>query len=96
MSSTRTSNRYPPSTGYQRPTRRKFYVWRDPFIRYRGSQRQQWGDAPWRWCCTMCEPPSFGFRCKPPAWERIMTVSLPHHLRVLHYHHEWARKKPGP
>lgn len=89
---TRTSMRNPPSTKYQRPAERKFYVWQDRFITY-GLNDRGWEKRPWRWLCTMCEPPSYGFRSKKGAWNSIMTVSLPRHMFVRKCHHEHVRKR---
>ena len=85
----RTSLRYPAQTGHQRPRQRRFFVWRDPHIRYRSGHR------PWRWCCTLCEPPSFGFRSLPGAWARIITVSLPRHMAVRGQHHQHVARTHG-
>jgi hypothetical protein len=87
-----TSSRYPPSAGYRRPTERKFYVWQDRFIAH--GWNRGWEKHPWRWCCTMCEPPSFGFRSRRGAWAAIMTVSYPRHMFVRGQHHAWAAKRP--
>ena len=84
-----TSLRYPPSAGYQRPSQRRFFVWQDRFIRYRDGHR------PWRWCCTLCEPPSFGFRSLPGGWARIMTGTLPRHLSVRNFHHRHVARTHG-
>lgn len=85
-----TSWRNPPSTGYTRPAERKFYVWQDRFITYspRDVARGKRGKHPWRWLCTMCDPPSTGFRCRPGAHRDIMTVTLPRHMFVRRYHHK--------
>lgn len=91
----RTSTRNPPSTGYRRPTERKFYIWQDRFI-YWGkgwSRSHNRDERPWRWMCTLCEPPSYGFRCKKGAWLAIMTISMPRHFAVRHYHHEHVRRE---
>ena len=82
----RRSEKYPPSTGFKKPDKPGFYVWRDPFIRY--TQRK-WARAPWRWCCTLCEPPSFGFRSMSGAWAKIIGVSMPNHFasRATHHRH---------
>lgn len=86
----KTTLRYPRQTGHQRPQQRLFFIWRDPHIRYRQGHR------PWRWCCTLCEPPSFGFRSRPGAWARIITVTLPRHMRVRRQHHAWVKKNQIP
>lgn len=91
----KTSARYPPSTGYHRPAERKFYVWQDTLIDYRGYSAYadgRWGRHPWRWLCTLCEPPSYGFRARTGAQQAIVAVSLPHHMRVRRSHHEWVRR----
>ena len=88
-----TSWRNPPSTNYRRPTERRFYVWRDRFILYgKGGYAEShgWGEYPWRWLCTMCDPPSYGFRAKRNGWQSIMTVTLPRHMRVRAAHHRWV------
>lgn len=94
------TRRNPPGTNYQRPVERKFYVWRDRHIRYhdRFSESHGWVEAyPWRWMCTLCDPPSYGFRSKAGAWRAIMAVSMPRHFRVRDQHHTWvaARVKNG-
>lgn len=66
-----------------RTTRRKFRVWED---REAGC---------WRWECTMCHPPSYGYRTTNDAWYRIMTVSMPRHFFVRRYHHEHVRRTRG-
>lgn len=84
-----TSHRYPFQTHYQRPQQRKFWVWRCRVTHYRRDR------SAWRWCCTLCEPPTYGFRTRPDAWFRIMTISMPNHMRRLRQHHQFvARHKP--
>jgi hypothetical protein len=89
----RTSTRNPPSTNYQRPKKRKFFIWRDRCISYSGDSyavRHGWERSPWRWCCTFCNPPTYGFRSKQGAWHAIMTISMPRHFAVRQGHHHWA------
>jgi hypothetical protein len=78
-----TSHRNPPQTGYHRPTERKFYVWQDQFNSYGGYSAYadgRWGLHPWRWMCTMCDPPAYGFRARRGAYHAIMTQVMPDHL----------------
>jgi hypothetical protein len=88
----RTSLRNPPSTKYQRPIERKFFIWRDRSICW----GKAWADdhnreeRPWRWCCTFCNPPSYGFRCKKGAWQAIINTSMPRHFFVRQDHHHWV------
>jgi hypothetical protein len=79
----------PPSTNFQRPKERKFYVWQDRHLNYgaAAARRRGWEQHPWRWLCTLCDPPTGGMRVQKGAWERIMTVSMPCHFRVRRYHH---------
>lgn len=79
----------PPSTNYEKPVERKFFVWQDRHIAYgpEGAEKHGWELHPWRWMCTLCEPPTRGFRSKKGAWEKIMTVSMPQHFRARKYHH---------
>lgn len=49
----------------------------------------------WRWECTLCHPPSKGGRYGPGAWERIIRVSLPRHMRVRVYHHRYVARNRG-
>jgi len=92
----KTSVLYPPSTGYRRPPKRKFYVWRDRAISYRHYRQypEDWELHPWRWCCTLCDPPAFGFRARKGAFEAVMTISMPHHFYRRRAHHRWAASKP--
>jgi hypothetical protein len=76
---TRPWNCRPPE--YMDRTRRRFRVWRDPFVSHI-----------WRWECALCEPPVYGYRTTRDAWEKIITVSMPHHFRVRHGHHDWVRR----
>ncbi len=93
--SCRWSKRNPPSTGYQRPEERKFFIWQDRTIDYgNAAKRRGWERHPWRWLCTMCEPPAQGFRVQKGAWQRIITVSLPHHFRTCGQHHDWVAGNP--
>lgn len=93
----RRSVRNPPSAGYERPLERKFYVWQDRVISYGTRFAAERGREvhPWRWLCTMCDPPVAGFRCQKGAWEKIMTVSMPRHFLVRHYHHAWVARNRG-
>lgn len=91
-----TSQRNPPSTGHHRPTERKFYVWQDRFIYYGGYRTYRegrWGRHPWRWMCTFCDPPAYGFRARQGAFNAIITKTMPRHFAVRHYHHEWAARR---
>lgn len=91
------SRRNPPSTDYQRPTVRRFYIWQDRHIVYerRFAEHRGWGQQPWRWMCTFCDPPSYGFRSRKGAWAAILNTSMPRHFRVKHYHHRRvARGEP--
>lgn len=82
-------HQFPHQTGYQRPEQRKFWVWRCRVTRYRP------GHSAWRWCCTLCEPPTFGYRTVADGWFRIITESMPRHMRNRRQHHQWvARVKP--
>jgi hypothetical protein len=89
--------RNPPSTGHARPAERKFYVWQDRCIKYgdKFAEARGWELRPWRWLCTMCDPPACGFRVKKGAWEKIMTVSMPHHFRVRGQHHKHVATTHG-
>jgi hypothetical protein len=49
----------------------------------------------WRWECTLCRPVSRGGRFGPQAWEKIMSVSMPHHFRLRHQHHAWVLRNHG-
>jgi hypothetical protein len=90
----RRSWRNPPSTGYERPTVRKFYVWRDRHVRYGSSGRRHgWGESPWRWMCTFCDPPSIGFRARAGAWQAIIGTSMPRHFEHRKSHHQWVARK---
>lgn len=92
-----TSQRNPPSTGYQRPTERKFYIWEDRHISYSGYSSYaegKWGPHPWRWLCTICDPPAYGFRARRGAYQRIIAQTMPRHFAVRRYHHEWAARRP--
>jgi len=91
----RTSTRNPPSTNYQRPTERKFFIWRDRCLEHdeRYMQKYNLERAPWRWCCTFCDPPSYGFRSKLGAWQAIINTSMPRHFFVRHYHHQHAARR---
>lgn len=86
MARPQTSRRNPPSTSHVRPAERKFYVWRDRYIRYDPHPRR--GKGLWRWCCTLCDPPSYGSRSGPGGWEKIMTVSMPRHFAIRRHHHK--------
>lgn len=90
-----TSFRNPPSTNYERPTERKFYVWQDraicwseEFARKHDRERH-----PWRWLCTFCDPPTAGFRTRKGAFNSIMTSSMPRHFFVRRAHHKWAASR---
>lgn len=72
----------PPSTGFIRPAERKFFIWRHPFL----------STEPWLWMCTLCDPPSRGWRSQPDAFRKIIEISMPHHFRVRHQHHKWVRR----
>lgn len=89
-----TSTRNPPSTGYVRPTEHKFFIWQDRFIHYEDdfAYKRNWETHPWRWCCTLCDPPSYGFRAKRGAWRAIIDISMRRHFLVRHYHHEHVLK----
>lgn len=80
----RTSLRNPPSTGYRRPQKRRFYVWR-----CRMTYRRP-GHTFWRWCCTLCEPPAYGARTTSDAWYRIISQSLPEHMESRRGHHYYV------
>lgn len=82
-----TSARYPVQTQYQRPRQRKFWVWRCRLTHYRRDR------SAWRWCCTMCEPPSYGFRTAKDGWLKIITVSYPNHMRHRYHHHRWVMRR---
>lgn len=87
----KTSTRYPPSTGYRKPTKRKFYVWEDRHIIYGNWGLQHgWTWHPWRWCCTLCEPPAFGFRARG-GYAAVMAF-MPHHFARRQAHHDWTRR----
>jgi hypothetical protein len=48
-------------------------------------------DAPtcsWRWECTMCWPPARGARFGKDAWEKIIRLSLKHHMDARWNHHK--------
>lgn len=93
----RTSWRNPPASGYKRPAERKFYVWRDRHISYgaRAVDSGRRAEHPWRWLCTLCDPPSYGFRSKPGGWQAIMRTAMPRHFFVRAAHHRWvARNRP--
>lgn len=50
----------------------------------------------WTWECTLCWPPARGARFGPDAWNKIIGVSLPHHMRCRGQHHEWViRNRKG-
>lgn len=91
----RTSRRNPPATGYQRPLERKFWIWRDRSIGYDDAfaRRHGWERHPWRWMCTLCDPPAYGFRSRQGAFRAILTVSMPGHFRRRRQHHEWAARR---
>lgn len=61
--------------------KRRFRVWKS---------RRAAGRTPaqWRWECTLCVPPSRGARNGDGAWGKIISVSLPHHMRVRYSHHQ--------
>jgi hypothetical protein len=84
-----TSWRWPPSTRHERPEERRFYIWQDPHIDYSDgfARNHGWERRPWRWCCTLCDPPACGFQVKKGAWNRIMTSTMPRHFRVRQGHH---------
>jgi len=88
---------YPPATGYERPQVRRFWIWEDRTISYRDgtARRRGWGQHPWRWCCTFCDPPAFGFRAREGAWQAIVTISMPRHFRVRYCHHQYVARYPG-
>lgn len=67
--------------------RRAFRIWRCPQC------------PAWLWECTLCDPPAFGCRTTPDAWERIITISMRYHLRRRRDHHDYVRayrRQPGP
>jgi len=80
----------PPSTNYERPTERKFYVWQDRHLNYGQAfaERHGWERYPWRWLCTMCDPPVGGCRVKKGAWKKIIETSMPRHFFVRGQHHK--------
>lgn len=88
----------PPSTGYTRPTDRRFYVWQDRHIYYGGYRNYRegkWGLHPWRWMCTLCDPPSYGFQARAGAYQRIITSTMPTHFQRRQAHHRWAASRPA-
>lgn len=87
----------PPSTGYQRPAERRFYIWQDRRMDYRGYsayREGKWGRHPWRWLCTYCDPPASGFQARSGAFQRIISTSMPKHFERRQAHHRWAARKP--
>lgn len=90
MARPQTSRRNPPSTRYVRPTERKFYIWQDRGIRWDSAFARKRGleSRPWRWCCTLCDPPSYGYRTQKGAFQLILKVSMPRHMFVRQQHHE--------
>lgn len=56
--------------------KRRFRIWQCP--------KNPWC---WQWECTLCDPPAHGGRHGPDAWAKILTVSLPGHMRRRYYHH---------
>lgn len=72
-----------------RPAERKFYVWQD-----RSAFPAEFADShnmerhPWRWLCTLCDPPAGGYRTRKGAWHDIMTISMPRHFFVRAQHHK--------
>src|SRR4051794_13191143 len=80
----RTSPRNPPQFQYQRPPIRRFFIWRVRFRNYRPSM--------WRWCCTLCDPPSYGARTTADAWEKIVKISLPDHMQFYRKHHAYVQE----
>lgn len=95
----RTTIRNPPSSNYQRPAERKFWVWRDENRVYMRGYGTAYGRGRpvhmWRWLCTLCDPPASGCRTMPGAWEKIITVSMPHHFQVRHQHHQHVGRSRG-
>ncbi len=91
------SRRWPPSTGYERPTERRFYVWQDRRVTYAldFSRKYRWERHPWRWLCTMCDPPSEGCRVQQGAWLKIITISMPRHFAVRYAHHKHVAEHHG-
>jgi hypothetical protein len=87
-----TTTRNPPSTNYQKPTERKFYIWRHRYLRYGHSLRTDrgWGDYPWLWMCTLCDPPSYGWRSRAGGWQAIISTSMPRHFAHKRAHHQWV------
>jgi len=61
--------------------RRAFRIWACPG-----------GEDCWRWECSLCHPPCHGARFGADAWARIVTISLPRHMRVRACHHAWVRR----
>lgn len=61
-------------------TRRKFRIWQEE-------------PGFWRWECMMCSPPARGGRHGPEAFRKILTISMPGHMRRLYYHHRWMSGK---
>lgn len=46
----------------------------------------------WTWECTFCWPPARGARFGPCAWDKIVRISLPRHMRCRSMHHQWAAR----
>jgi hypothetical protein len=60
--------------------RRSFRIWR-----CRGTSL-----IFWQWECGFCHPPARGGRYGSEGHQRILDISLPHHMRVRHQHHQWV------
>jgi hypothetical protein len=90
------TTRNPPATGYERPVERKFWIWQDRVIDYgeEFSRRHDWERHPWRWLCTLCDPPAQGFRARKGAHQAILTVSMPRHFAVRRDHHRLTAVRP--
>lgn len=92
--------RNPHQTRYERPQTAKFWIWKDTSIRYGAwfAREHGWDTSPWRWCCTFCEPPSYGFRVKQGAYLAIINGAMPRHFERRHAHHRHVRvyRRTGP
>jgi hypothetical protein len=93
----RSSAHWPPSTGYTRPTERKFYIWQDRLTRRDPvfAARRGWGIYAWRWCCTLCDPPAFGHQVRAGAQQRILNQTMPRHMFVRQAHHKHVAGRPA-